>query len=460
MVMVSEVAKKFAILCFSVLVVLAPIMDSYGYINIAANIFLLAAAMIMLSSVTSERRGGIDLMLCFFFLFIIALPAKIQISAGYFPWSANLALQDISLAYGVISLSLLFYMAGFSFAARSNFSQRYNLGRSSQMDAAFYTKWASLIAVTSFLFAIAAGPSAWFVARIGEERALFEGITQQLLFVARSLSLLAIIMMLYLGLYAGSKVLRRYNKAVLVFFAVPFVIINFPPALPRFLLFGVLIAISCPWIEYRQPKIKAVIIPVAILLLFVVFPITKSIGREDYESFLNLFGTIDAQTYLLNVDFDAFMQVVSTIEYLLGGGDLRWGNNFLGVLLFFVPRSIWPGKPLDTGEIVSVSQGYLYNNVSNPLPSEALIAFGIIGPAIVFFLLAIAIYRIENVAGKLVVGCANIHYHFLYAISMGFIVIILRGSINGIAPQISSAFLAFFLMQYFRKKRIIWRQAS
>ena len=150
------------------------------------------------------------------------------------------------------------------------------------------------------------------------------------------------------------------------------------------------------------------------------------------------------------------MQVVSAIEYYYKDlGPLRYGENFIGVLLFFVPRAIWPSKPIDTGEIVSSSLGYIYTNVSSPLTAESLLGFGLFGPALIFFILAIYISKIEVFARAYKNNTPTASSFFIYAISVGFIVIVLRGALNGVAPQFATAFLACFLMLFFKKYKFV-----
>ena len=120
-----------------------------------------------------------------------------------------------------------------------------------------------------------------------------------------------------------------------------------------------------------------------------------------------------------------------------------------------MPRAIWPSKPIYTGEIVSTGLGFEYTNVSSPLPAEALMGFGLIGPVLVFYLLAWFVSRVESRAVSTASTKPIISSFVLYAITMGFIVIILRGALNGVAPQFATAFLAFFVMQFFKNKRIV-----
>ena len=107
--------------------------------------------------------------------------------------------------------------------------------------------------------------------------------------------------------------------------------------------------------------------------------------------------------------------------------------------LFFVPRALGPAKPTDSGELVSSALGYPYTNVSSPLPAEALLAFGIPGVLLTFLALGAMTARIEANAH----ARQTLHHLVLYSITMGFMTIILRGALNGVAPQFATAFLAY-----------------
>ena len=98
-----------------------------------------------------------------------------------------------------------------------------------------------------------------------------------------------------------------------------------------------------------------------------------------YESFLR-FGTISGAFESLH--YDAFSNVLATLEYVEING-ISFGYQLLGVILFFIPRSIWVSKPTSTGELIGE---YLmnttprdYSNLSNAIVSEGYINLGIIG---------------------------------------------------------------------------------
>ena len=87
-------------------------------------------------------------------------------------------------------------------------------------------------------------------------------------------------------------------------------------------------------------------------------------------------------TYLTG-NYDAHNMIISAFHYTDTFG-FSYGKQLIGALLFFVPRSIWPGKPIGTGAtVVSSLQQSSFTNVSMPFIGESYINFGVVG--VVFF---------------------------------------------------------------------------
>ena len=93
-----------------------------------------------------------------------------------------------------------------------------------------------------------------------------------------------------------------------------------------------------------------------------------------------------------SLHYDAFSNILATVDYVQQNG-LSWGYQLLGVLLFFIPRSIWTLKPLGTGQMIGryLIKEYHFNfdNLSNPLVSEAYINFRF--PGVIFGAIALAV---------------------------------------------------------------------
>jgi hypothetical protein len=94
--------------------------------------------------------------------------------------------------------------------------------------------------------------------------------------------------------------------------------------------------------------------------------------------------------------YDAFSNVLATVEFVTKNG-YSYGYQLLSAILFFIPRSYWPSKPVSTGELVGnyliSDHGFNFNNLSNPVVSEGYINFGFFGIALLAVILAFFIVR-------------------------------------------------------------------
>jgi len=77
--------------------------------------------------------------------------------------------------------------------------------------------------------------------------------------------------------------------------------------------------------------------------------------------------------------YDAYSNTLATMDYVNNHG-VTYGNQFLGGLFFFVPRSIWTSKPKSTGKFIGeylvTNYNMWFDNLSNPFLSEGIINFG------------------------------------------------------------------------------------
>jgi oligosaccharide repeat unit polymerase len=94
-------------------------------------------------------------------------------------------------------------------------------------------------------------------------------------------------------------------------------------------------------------------------------------------------------------DYDAFQQIANTVSYVHDLGH-TFGRQALSSLLFFIPRSLWSGKSLDTGVVVATHQGYAFKNLSAPLQAEAYIDGGFPLVIVLFLALGLITGRFER----------------------------------------------------------------
>ncbi|ROS78676.1 hypothetical protein EDF32_0578 [Cellulomonas sp. PhB143] len=132
----------------------------------------------------------------------------------------------------------------------------------------------------------------------------------------------------------------------------------------------------------------------AVLLagFLLVFPLADAFRRS-------LSPTVERQgfftEYAGNSDYDGFWQIANSISYV-GHYGPTWGRQLLGVVFFWVPRSIWPGKPVGTGVLLAEYRGYTFQNLSAPIWAEAVVNGGLVAALIVLLGLGYLIRAIDR----------------------------------------------------------------
>lgn len=122
-----------------------------------------------------------------------------------------------------------------------------------------------------------------------------------------------------------------------------------------------------------------------------IFPIADAFRRED--SVVTRAGFFEE--YLSNPDYDAFWQIANALSYVIDGLVVPL-RQAMGSVLFFVPRSIWPDKPTDTGILLAEYRGYSFDNLSAPMWAEALVNGGVIAVVVVFLVLGAALRAMDT----------------------------------------------------------------
>jgi hypothetical protein len=121
-----------------------------------------------------------------------------------------------------------------------------------------------------------------------------------------------------------------------------------------------------------------------VVVLIVVFPLADAFREPD--PYLKSNSPLQSLT---TPDFDGLPQINNTLLYVERHG-VTQGQQAAGVLLFWIPRRIWPDKPVDTAILITESRLYSFQNLGAPLWAEMyinggwpLLALGMFGLGIV-----------------------------------------------------------------------------
>jgi len=187
--------------------------------------------------------------------------------------------------------------------------------------------------------------------------------------------------------------------------------------------------------------------PVVLLLGYlVVFPIAdhfrRSLDSDKAQAFVEggIFSGI--RNNLRGGDFDGFQQIANAISVSQENG-FTWGRQLAGTVLNFVPRSMWGGKPEQTGAYLAYMSGYNYYNLSCPLWAEGYVDFSWIGTFVYLFLCGYGLVMIER--GRAREGSCSLGA-ILAIIFSCYSIFFLRGALMNVAPFIwTLASLLLFL---------------
>lgn len=125
-----------------------------------------------------------------------------------------------------------------------------------------------------------------------------------------------------------------------------------------------------------------------------------------------------------DLHYDAWSNGLSMQKMISDHGH-TFGMQLLGALLFFVPRSIWPEKPVSSGEMMGQylmeNASLWFSNISFSLPFEFYLDFGLMGVLFAALGLAVLVTFVERKASNSIVWHIFLIYisFYLYFLMRG-----------------------------------------
>jgi len=149
-----------------------------------------------------------------------------------------------------------------------------------------------------------------------------------------------------------------------------------------------------------------------------VFPLADYFRRSN-----RTFGSVGTSAWLTG-DFDALQVTGAGIQWFQENGAV-WGHQLLGAMFPVIPRSIWTGKPIDTGIMIAQFNGMKFDNISGPWVAEGIINFGLLGVLLFPFMIGY-LFRIVKFRSELFPDDFGT---ILNAFLVGYLPILMRGSL-------------------------------
>lgn len=383
---------------------------------------------IILSQIFKESKLGYslkDIIFIFLSVFMFIAPL-IQYLSNSFPWSdANYITDDIVIYTNVI---ILIFIVTFLLVYEVKYSNsKLRLNNVYQIN--------NIKLVLKIFSILSVFCSLYIIAKTGIVN-LFARSTNILEVQSSSISLIIsntfrAIPVLTVALNLVYKRVKGviYNRFLFVIIVILMLLVNFPTATARFWMAAVYIGLLL--MLKRKFKNKLIFKILIYGSLIYIFPLVNAFRNSSFlEVISNGIVIPDTSQAFTLGDFDAFSMLARSIIYVDNVGS-TFGHQLLGNLLFFIPRSIWPLKPVGSGVVIAEYFGWDFTNVSCPYIAEGYINFGLIGVIIFSIVLAIitknADKKFEFVINNNEKKCTFIE--IVYAFSVGFLFFILRGDL-------------------------------
>jgi hypothetical protein len=236
----------------------------------------------------------------------------------------------------------------------------------------------------------------------------------------------------------------KYRIVYAVFAAAPALILANPISTGRYIFACVYLSILLAIIYRPNPAINKAIKISFVAGLLLVFPFLNVFRTKNFNA-----GSSALFADFTGGDYDAFSQLINMVEYTKATGALL-SDQFLGPLLFFVPRQFWQDKPLDSGALIANFKGYGFTNLSAPIWAELLVSFSWLGVLLGFYLIGNRCLRMDTgLKGASSSPESNVLYFPIAIYSL----ILYRGSLLQAFGAFCLMLLGGFLLRS-RKKRV------
>lgn len=219
----------------------------------------------------------------------------------------------------------------------------------------------------------------------------------------------------------------------------------FPTGIPRFLAATLYIPVL--FMMFSWMKKPNVFVFVLMLGLLVVFPLLD---------IFRYFKSADKLDFTFNFDmfkqghFDSYISFAQILYYNF----ITYGRQLLGVLLFFVPRTIWPTKPIGSGAELAEQLGFSFTNISCNYFAEGYCNFGLIGLLLFVLVLALFTAFMDKLYWRYTKKDSTYYFNVIYLVLLGLLFFVLRGDLmSGFA--FSLAILFAFISVFYLIKRCI-----
>ncbi|OIJ88261.1 hypothetical protein BIV24_22040 [Streptomyces colonosanans] len=250
---------------------------------------------------------------------------------------------------------------------------------------------------------------------------------------------------------------RRARRSVLIItawlaLAALNAVVNNPISNPRFWFLTVLFSLLFTVFPVSAALYR-IALSLGVVVALVLFPFADRF-RYDDSNYRPIQTTSPLEPLALK-DYDQVGMFANTITYVRSGSGHTYGRQLAGSVLFAVPRSVWPGKPMDTGVEIGQWMGATNTNLSSPVWAELWIDFGPVGMTAGFVALGYAAARVDRRYARRAVRRAPPGSLIALTVPLvaGYSFILLRGPLLQASGRVAIAACCIALITTFRQDR-------
>lgn len=221
---------------------------------------------------------------------------------------------------------------------------------------------------------------------------------------------------------------HKLSRGALWLVLIPGILFNFPLAMPRYLTvtiyLGGVLAAGLPL--FRKSHAFALILLPLFLFVAPLSSVTRYGGTDMGERMKR--PDVVFQKAVILTDYDAWSSLCRVMQYTQAHGATN-GRQLMGVALFFVPRSVWPSKPVGSGAFLFDQLELGFNNVACTFLAEGYINFGIMGSLVFAAAMALLAARYDAWYWKRGGSARFSLPRLFYFVAIGMLFYVLRGDL-------------------------------
>ncbi|WP_158660895.1 O-antigen polymerase [Aerococcus viridans] len=415
---------------FTILIILLSL-NIFNNVNVINNnsiviiTFIMNGSLIVYELLKPTKLGYSlkEILFIFLFIFMFFSPL-VQYLSARFPWWDTHLIDEELIIY--CNLIILIFMVAFKFTY--NFEKVISTKKNKKIN--ILKNVPLLLDIMFFLTIII---SIYIIGTTGLSN-LFARSTNSLNLSNQSISLIVQnsfksvpVFYVALNILYLRKEKRIYRILPFVIGTILMVLINFPTATARFWMASVYIGLFILLVKkFNNPHLFKIIVLGG---LFIIFPILNIFRYNSFIDILEVNISISnpADAFLVG-DYDSYSMLARALIFSDSNG-VTFGMQLLGNLFFFIPRSVWPSKPIGSGAMIGQSFNWPFTNVSMPYIGEGYINFGIFGVILFASILAILVSKSDVLFPNQLMSKSISIIELVYPFSLGFLFFILRGDL-------------------------------